>query len=175
MKNKQRGFTIVELLIVIVVIGILAALVLNAYSDIQRKARNAQTISAVNAYRKGYIAYATDKGDYPVNSNYCLGDGYPSDLCWDNRSYKPNVTANAALKEYMGQSLPDPSTKRVYRNSTDGARAGILYVNDFSLRYQLEGDANESCGISGATQLAYTSGQSEGPECRLNLPNPATL
>ncbi len=39
-KDKRAGFTIVELLIVIVVIGILAAIVLNTFSGVQARARN---------------------------------------------------------------------------------------------------------------------------------------
>ena len=38
-KRKDRGFTIVELLIVIVVIGILAALVLNSFRGVQERAQ----------------------------------------------------------------------------------------------------------------------------------------
>ena len=41
-KKKQSGFTIVELLIVIVIIGILAALVLNTFTGAQQKARDAK-------------------------------------------------------------------------------------------------------------------------------------
>lgn len=42
MITKQRGFTIVELLIVIVVIAILAAISIIAYNGIQSRARDAQ-------------------------------------------------------------------------------------------------------------------------------------
>jgi prepilin-type N-terminal cleavage/methylation domain-containing protein len=43
LKNKaSKGFTIVELLIVIVVIGILAALVVTTYNGIQQKARDTE-------------------------------------------------------------------------------------------------------------------------------------
>lgn len=47
-KNKQTGFTIVELLIVIVVIGILAAITIVAYNGIQDRARASQTNAGLN-------------------------------------------------------------------------------------------------------------------------------
>ena len=172
MRKSRSGFTIVELLIVIVVIGILAAITVVAYNGIQQRAHNAQTIAAVKDYAKIYTAYAIDNGSYPSSSNYCLGDGYQDNLCWDNRTYAPDASANAALKTYVS-SLPNPSTTRVYRNSTDGYRAGILYVNNYTLRYQLEG-TDTDCGLPN-TSRGFTSGESTGPECTYNLPDPTKL
>ena len=48
---KQRGFTIVELLIVIVVIGVLAAITIVAYNGIQSRARDSARVSDINAIR----------------------------------------------------------------------------------------------------------------------------
>jgi type IV pilus assembly protein PilA len=52
--KKQTGFTIVELLIVIVVIGILAAITVVAYSGIQQRARDAKIASALQSVNKKY-------------------------------------------------------------------------------------------------------------------------
>lgn len=61
----RAGFTIVELLIVIVVIGILAAISIVAYSGIQQRARDASLqSSAMSAVKLMQIAYVTD-GAYP--------------------------------------------------------------------------------------------------------------
>lgn len=169
-QKRQTGFTIVELLIVIVVIGILAALTVVAFNGVQERARNAKTISVVKDYMKIYSSYAIDYDVYPGSGNYCLGSGYEGGLCWDNRTYMENATANAGLMNYA-KTLPSPSTARVYRNSTDGYRAGILFVSPNSLRYQLEG-VNTQCGITGATR-AFTAGESAGPECNITVPDPA--
>lgn len=172
--RKQTGFTIVELLIVIVVIGILAAITVVAYNGIQQRAQNSQTVAAVKDYEQMYIAYAVIHGVYPgaFTGNYCLGEGYTDGFCWDNRTYTTDTGIKAQLME-VASSLPNPSTVRVYRNATDGSRAGILYVNNYSLRYQLQGQSTE-CGLPGATR-SFTSGESQGPECNLKLPDPATL
>jgi prepilin-type N-terminal cleavage/methylation domain-containing protein len=169
MHNKRAGFTIVELLIVIVVIGILAAITIVAFNGIQQRGRNTQTISAVKDYTKIYAAYALDHNAYPGTSNHCLGTGYTDNLCWDNRTYVPNPAVNTALQAYVS-NLPNPNTTRVYRNATDGTRAGILYVNNYSFRYQLEGVGTD-CGIPGAVRT-FSVGQSNGPECTITLPDP---
>lgn len=65
--RKQRGFTIVELLIVIVVIGILAALVLNSFAGVQAKARDTKRKTDIRAIATQLEVCYNDKcgGAYP--------------------------------------------------------------------------------------------------------------
>lgn len=65
LKNKQQGFTIVELLIVIVVIGILAALVVTTFSGIQQKARDKERQTDIGALHSQIEAYYAQNGSYP--------------------------------------------------------------------------------------------------------------
>jgi len=81
--NKRSGFTIVELLVVIVVIGVLAAITIVSYSGISSKAIEASIQADLNNAAKKLKLYYTEYGKYPdsidaskcpipVDSKYCL-------------------------------------------------------------------------------------------------------
>ena len=72
MKNRHShspAFTIVELLIVIVVIGILAAITVVAYNGIQSRARSAALQSSVTQAATKIETLKDSSGNYP---SYCL-------------------------------------------------------------------------------------------------------
>jgi prepilin-type N-terminal cleavage/methylation domain-containing protein len=72
MKRVQQGFTLIELMIVVAIIGILAAIALPAYQDYTRKARFAEAVSVGNAYKLG-VAECLNNGTViascDINSN----------------------------------------------------------------------------------------------------------
>lgn len=136
--NQKSGFTIVELLIVIVVIGILAAISIVAYNGVQAKAANQQTISSVRAYYTALQAYAVDNDDYP-SGNTCLGpeDFYVSNPCYiGTGTYTYSAAQNASLEKYLNSPQSLPKGKVVGSGITS---SGIFYYPSsqylgFSLR-----------------------------------------
>lgn len=92
--NRTRGFTIVELLIVIVVIAILAAITIVAYNGIQQRARDAERVSEVKALRTAIEMYAADTGAYPSVGS-------------DNAGYSVSSLAAALVPTYL-QAIPLP-------------------------------------------------------------------
>jgi prepilin-type N-terminal cleavage/methylation domain len=66
---NNKGFTIVELLIVIVVIGILALLVITTYSGIQAKARNSKRQTDIQSVQTQLEAFFSQNGYYPSLGN----------------------------------------------------------------------------------------------------------
>jgi prepilin-type N-terminal cleavage/methylation domain len=66
--SQNKGFTIVELLIVIVVIGILAAIVIVAFNGVQDRSRWAKTQSDLASINKAIQMYYAEKGEYPATA-----------------------------------------------------------------------------------------------------------
>lgn len=77
LKAKQHGFTIVELLIVIVVIGILAALVITTFTGIQQRARNTERETDIKALHGQVEAYYAQNGYYPTLAVVVAAGGLP--------------------------------------------------------------------------------------------------
>lgn len=150
---KQKGFTIVELLIVIVLIGILAAITIVAYNGIQQRGRNAQTIAAVNSYKKGFMLYVAANGSYPAaNGRFCLGQS----TC-NGGNMASNATLDAGLRTVMGTNLPPPSNGP---GTNTAAQSPLFYTSDSDgqtlegaarsfIVYTLEGASN--CGMAVVT------------------------
>jgi general secretion pathway protein G len=63
--RHQKGFTIVELLIVIVIIGVLAAITVVAYNGIQNRANNSARYGDLKAWVKHFELYKAQEGTYP--------------------------------------------------------------------------------------------------------------
>lgn len=115
MKKSASGFTIVELLIVIVVIAILATISIVAYNGIQQRANNSKTVTAVTAYIKALQMYKVDNGQYPAilaGSGSCLGDTYGAAGCDSAGSYSVNQGGlnTVHLSHYLQSPVPSPAT-----------------------------------------------------------------
>ena len=135
-KRDQKGFTIVELLIVIVVIGILAALVVTTYSGIQAKARDSKRKTDIAAIQTQIEAYYAEENHYPSYANL-------------NSSTWRAVEANH-LKSLKEDTLTDPS------GTAATLKSGAAAASDKQYGYQPVNDAGTSCEADATTCTGYT-------------------
>jgi type II secretion system protein G len=101
--SKRAGFTIVELLIVVVVIGILAAITIVAYNGVTEQARISQANSELASFKKAMLAYKAVYGELPP-----IGDS------WNYNTDPPDCTRLGyvidalSAEGYKGLSPQDP-------------------------------------------------------------------
>jgi type IV pilus assembly protein PilA len=67
-QKVQKGFTIIELLIVIAIIAILAGLVLNNFQGAQAKARDTQRVTRINAIHSKLEEFYNEANGYPASA-----------------------------------------------------------------------------------------------------------
>jgi general secretion pathway protein G len=111
LKSKQTGFTIVELLIVIVVIGILAALVITTFNGIQQKGRDTERQTDIKAVHGQLEAYFAQSGYYPTLANL-------TDADWRNDNMR-GLDAGA---------LEDPSGAVISGTAATGGSRTYSYI-----------------------------------------------
>src|SRR6266496_2013074 len=65
MKRIQKGFTLIELMIVVAIVGILAAIALPAYQDYIVRSKMSETLAAIAACKTSVAEYTSTKGTLP--------------------------------------------------------------------------------------------------------------
>lgn len=163
--NQDHGFTIVELLIVVVVIAILAAISLVAYSNITNRAQASAIVSDLKAAEKAFHSYKAVSGPstWWVDSHSALtGVGNPQ--------ISAIITAQPEFRQFLQQA---PSTAGLdtnggwfYDNDNDtysgcaaslaGVNIGVLMSSASPLMQAVDNaidDGNLACG-----KLRYASG-----------------
>ena len=148
----RRGFTIVELLIVIVVLAILATISFLSYRGLAERAKNSNIEAAADAYVKVMQLYKSEHGGYPaahhlVNNTahvqgwwgVCLGilSDYPESNMFSegqcgnggnglNMSHQGDIMYSEALSEVLQEHVAKvPSTRHA---KVDPIFRGFLYI-----------------------------------------------
>lgn len=133
-RNSEKGFTIVELLIVIVVIGILAALVIIQFTNIQARARDTERKSDMRSIQSKLAEYYALNGRYPtalsdsslnLPADSCKGPGGTGTCAAPDYSYKAFLTATAVPADTYAAS----NSATADGTATDSGKY-ILYVNN---------------------------------------------
>ena len=156
-REGTRGFTIVELLIVVVIIAILAAITLVTYNGVQQRATNTAIIDAASKSLRMIQAYIAANGTYPKslpNGSACVTT---VSGCYTTSAISANTTfdTNMATIGSLPRSLPS--------TGADYYGIYVTYTNNFTYNtstqpltmvYFLQG-VSQSCGLSGVTTYAW--------------------
>jgi prepilin-type N-terminal cleavage/methylation domain-containing protein len=134
MKQSQKGFTLVELLVVISIIGLLSTLAVVSLGSARSRARDARRISDIRQIQTALELYFADQGIYPVATPaITLGLDNQTDILTENGF--ENGSSPTGSTVYMGlvpQNFDNPSAIADYEYlSADGTA--------YDLSFELEG------------------------------------
>lgn len=155
---KTKGFTIVELLIVIVVIGVLAAITVVAYNGISARSRDASRITKLQSIAKAIELYKIDNGSYPP-----IHDGNGSEsTCGSQTESWGHCDRNKILADTLAPYIKfEPES---LSNATQGNNY-YYYTSQSSDGYQTYGMMVRLEGTGGANDGGYLSNAYEvGPK-----------
>jgi len=110
-----RGFTIVELLIVVVVIAILASITIVSYQGIQQRTRNTVRVQAASAIQKNFLLYEAEYGKGPVYQMLVTGNSDGQCLGTDYQDVDPTATVSCRYVVYdNGATSTTPINQALY-------------------------------------------------------------
>lgn len=157
---NNKGFTILELLVVIFIISVISAIVLVALGESRERSRNTARAVQIIELQKAFDIVFSDTGYYPrhgtgASATVCLGD-YPDNACWQNGNSVQETTAieTAIVPHYMG-TIPTIDNTNVFGEGSGSTYEGMIYTHlnygkNYEIRYFMEGNGRP-CEISDAT------------------------
>jgi prepilin-type N-terminal cleavage/methylation domain-containing protein len=125
--KRDQGFTIVELLIVIVVIGILAALVIVQFTNVQARARDAERKSDIRALQSKVAEYYALNGNYPITLNAV--PSLPADACKAPGGTGTCGTPDYGYHAYRAGTTPAVATATDCDNGANSCTQYIIYAD----------------------------------------------
>ena len=160
MKSPRSGFTIVELLIVIVVIAILAAITIVAFNGIQERARASAVSSALTQAAKKIAVYQVDNpGQFPADlASIGITDG-------GNVSYQYSVNNSTNPPTYCITATSGPTSYKTSSTSSAPAsggcaghgQGGTAPVTNYAVNPNAAGTSTSGFGSAGSSPIAATS------------------
>jgi type IV pilus assembly protein PilA len=131
MKAVQKGFTLIELMIVVAIIGILAAIALPAYQDYTIRAKVSEVMLAADGCKTAVAEYLQSNNSFPADANQAgcgtAGSKYAAPgLTVSNTTAAITVTVQGTGSAADTQTLILQPTSTTDRKTAISIAAGVM-------------------------------------------------
>ncbi|MCL4838635.1 MAG: prepilin-type N-terminal cleavage/methylation domain-containing protein [Thermoanaerobaculia bacterium] len=131
-RRRTRGFTLLELIIVVAMIGILASIAMPALKDMPRRASESVLKTNLRTMREVLDQHYGDKGHYPATLEELVDKGYLRAVPYDP------MTKSAETWELIFEEA-DPDNPPAETDLPEGGEPGIMDVRSGSTQNALDG------------------------------------
>jgi type IV pilus assembly protein PilA len=155
LSKVQKGFTLIELMIVVAIIGILAAIAIPAYQDYVIRSQVSEGLTLASSVKTSVAEYFADRGTWPVDigdlgiteapsgkyvtgitvTNGTIDIEYGQDanqaIDGGHLSLKPLVSPNLDVVWQCGDNVPQASGVGEYSGGASGAVPGNLVLGKY--------------------------------------------
>ncbi len=138
-RNDGAGFTLIELMIVVAIIGLLAAIAIPAYQDYLARAQMAEAVELMAGAKTPMAEFYGNNGRWPAEPLSVMGvtDGrYVSNITMDNASgTSESLTLTATMKASSSSIASGIAGKTVLMLTTNGGTAWTCSSGTIAGRY----------------------------------------
>lgn len=126
-RNNQAGFTLVELMIVMAIIGVLAAVAIPSYLGAVRQAREAVLKEDLHVMRSAIDSYTADKQKAPQSLDDLVTEGYLKEIPVDPMTKAKDSWQTETTDTLSSVDQTDPGIDDVHSGSQEQGSDGQPY------------------------------------------------
>ena len=137
MKQNQQGFTLIELMIVVAIIGILAAVAIPSYRDYTARAQMSEALSLLSGFKTGLAEYHQSQGSFQstlkaTQFGSTVSGKYVGEVKFENIG-GDSVEISAKMKKAVSGVAKEIAEQKLWMGSYDGGRTWTCNAGNSSI------------------------------------------